>query len=178
MKAVVSFWLETIIVAENTLLGSVVLEYKTPHVPPVTEGPAVRWLKHLGQPQHTAGPSCQDCAQCGQIIVTELRKLGVGQLGQLQYRDVFLLTRNRPNHNTPLVCELRRHNIPVKVVTPSEPLSSITAVALAQINEVVVTDHDTISGLERRVVFGMDDQGRIKLWGMSRCTDQLYWFDA
>ena len=49
--------------------------------PSPTEGPAVRWLKHDGQPGHGGGHP-QDCQQCGLEVGRLLHHLGVGQSGR------------------------------------------------------------------------------------------------
>ncbi|XP_076456734.1 uncharacterized protein LOC143291034 [Babylonia areolata] len=167
-------------VSQNTLLGSVILQYGRPEVPPHVGqgGPTVQWLHHAGRPGHSKSKSPEECEKCGEQIAFLLNEeLHIGEPDQLQYRDVFIFTDSLPSDNAPFIRGLRNRQVPVKVFTGADPPSTFEEVALAVRDEVVVTDFEVVSGLERRVVIGMKENSRNRLWGMSRCTAQLYWFD-
>ena len=79
---------------------------------------------------------------------------------------------------------LRDKGIPVGVVTSRNTESKVGDVALAVKNKVTVTDSETVSGLERRVVIGMGISSqsntsrsaiRHRLMAMSRSTSLLVW---
>ncbi|XP_070199091.1 uncharacterized protein [Littorina saxatilis] len=77
-------------------------DYSDSGVPAPGDGLSVIRLSHHGN-AHT-GRWPVDCAQCGQDIAVELRRLGVGRSvanspSRLSYRDVFVLTRSGDLHD-------------------------------------------------------------------------------
>jgi hypothetical protein len=81
---------------------------------------------------------------------------------------------------------LPSNNIPVKVITKTSSNDEKRSMALALENTVIVTDAMTVSGLERRIVIGLDKGAKVskgiggdeRLYGMSRSTSQLVWLDG
>ena len=67
--------------ASHIIDGSYVPHYSSSSWPAPTDGPAVHWLPHHGQPSHAGGPA-QDCQQCGHDIGRLLHHLGVGRSGR------------------------------------------------------------------------------------------------
>ena len=63
--------------ASDMIDGNEVPLYSSTTWPAPTDGPAVHWLHHHGQPGH-AGDSPEDCQQCGHDIGRHLHHLGVG----------------------------------------------------------------------------------------------------
>ena len=98
--------------------------------------------------------------------------------------EVLNLKRELVKDAPGMIQALRGKNVPVRVVTNRDSDTKIGVVALAQKNEVIVTDSQTMSGLERRVVIGMGVSNKSnasrsatkhRLMNMSRCTGQLVW---
>ena len=93
----------------------------------------------------------------------------------LQWRDVVLLCPS-PSSAAGLFQGLTQAHIPVAVVdystaTPGE----IDDLAAALTDQVTITDSDCVSGLERRVVVGVEGSGADRRDCMSRCTGLLVW---
>ncbi|XP_070209288.1 uncharacterized protein [Littorina saxatilis] len=174
---------------------SYILAYTPSRTPDATKGPAVRWLKHEGQSGHSDG-GAEDCEGCGKAVADLLKELGVGQSGpdSLQHHDVMILCKHPrgelPSNDTVassqpvmgIVRALRAHNIPVNVVASDASDDDLRDVALALKNEVTVTDYETVSGLERKVVVVVgrkEDEAKEKdvdasrLLAVSRCTALL-----
>lgn len=87
-----------------------------------------------------------------------------------------------------MVRALRENGIPVKVLTrEGHTEDDLRKVALAVEDVVTMTDYETVSGLERRVVIGIEGKDRKRaadgeryvdanrLHAISRCTAQLVW---
>ena len=98
--------------------------------------------------------------------------------------EVLNLKRELVKDAPGMIQALRGKNVPVRVVTSRDSDTKIGVVALAQKNEVIVTDSQTMSGLERRVVIGMGISSqsntsrsaiRHRLMAMSRSTSLLVW---
>ena len=98
--------------------------------------------------------------------------------------EVLNLKRELVKDAPGMIQALRGKNVPVRVVTNRDSDTKIGVVALAQKNEVIVTDSQTMSGLERRVVIGMGISSqsntsrsaiRHRLMAMSRSTSLLVW---
>ena len=69
-------------VDKSVFIGGEVPNFSSSPWPAPTEGPAVRWLEHDGQPGHNSGFLAQGCEQCCQNIALCLQELGVGQPGR------------------------------------------------------------------------------------------------
>ena len=87
----------------------------------------------------------------------------------------MLVLCDDPGDDVGVVRGLRHEGIPLRVVTRRDSDDAIREVALAERNHVTVTDCQTVSGLERRVVVGVGEVGVNRLYAMSRCTAQLVW---
>ncbi|XP_070200978.1 uncharacterized protein [Littorina saxatilis] len=144
-------------------------------VPAPGDGLRVIQLSHHGN-AHT-GRWPVDCAQCGQDIAAELRRLDVGSSvanspSRLSYRDVFVLTRSSNVHDdvtdeagrvTSPACGvvqgLKDAGVPVSVLGRQDWLHNrarleraVLDVAVAATDTVTVAQYDWVQGLERRVV--------------------------
>lgn len=117
----------------------------------------------------------------------------------MQYRDVMILCLNprdevkngKAEVTQPalgIVRALRESSVPVRVLTPQNTETDLREVALAVKDEVTVSDYDTVAGLERRVVVGIEGEEKkraavekiryivaSRLDAISRCTAQLVW---
>ena len=87
-----------------------------------------------------------------------------------------------PRDDLGVVRALRARAVPVRVVKYTAPDADVRDVALAVRDEVVLTDYNVVTGLERRLVIGLGDTGGgsdmwDRLYAMSRCTAQLVWID-
>ena len=94
---------------------------------------------------------------------------------KLRFNDVFILF---PTHvpNCPMVQELRRLRVPVKVLDINDA-TSVNDVARAKRNHVTAAWYSEVHGLERRLVFGVEGQDKkASFFSMSRCTSQVFWF--
>ncbi|XP_070199053.1 uncharacterized protein [Littorina saxatilis] len=150
-------------------------DYSDSGVPAPGDGLSVIRLSHHGN-AHT-GRWPLDCAQCGQDIAAELRRLGVGwsvanSPSRLSYRDVFVLTRSRDLHDdvtdetgrvtspaSGVVQGLKDAGVPVSVLGDQDWLhnrarweGAVQDVAVAATDTVTVAEHGYVTGLERRVV--------------------------
>ena len=76
-----------------------------------------------------------------------------------------------------MVLGLQQCGVPVLAVDRHSSQRDLEDLALGITNRVYVTDYNSISGLERRVVVGMWGNGSNRLYGMSRCTSLLAWID-
>ena len=95
----------------------------------------------------------------------------------LQWRDVIVMCY-KPSDTAGLVQGLRSSGVPVGVLERGSPEEDVHDVALAQTDQVILTDYETVSGLERRVVVGITEgEWEERLLSMSRCTAQLVWID-
>ncbi|KAK7098189.1 hypothetical protein V1264_002541 [Littorina saxatilis] len=154
---------------------SPVHDYSDSGVPAPGDGLSVIRLSHHGN-AHT-GRWPVDCAQCGQDIAAELRRLGVGcsvanSSFQLSYRDVFVLTNSLDVHDdvtddagrvtspaSGVVQGLKDAGVPVSVLRIQDFLHNearseglVHDVAVAATDTVTVAYYDYVPGLERRVV--------------------------
>ncbi|XP_070208606.1 uncharacterized protein [Littorina saxatilis] len=172
--------------------GSDIPSYSSTPAPAATEGPPVRWLPHKGgQDGHSKG-TAMNCNACGDAVVQLLKELGVGQSSgpdSLQYRDVLVLGpsisvwskgKSSKRAKKGLTGKLLDSGIPVQILTQGDKDTKFRDVALGLKNEVTVSDYETVSGLERRVVIGTgssSDQVALqnRLLATSRCTAQLAW---
>ncbi|KAK7091343.1 uncharacterized protein [Littorina saxatilis] len=159
--------------------------YSPTPAPAATEGPPVRWLPHKsGQDGHGKG-SAMKCDICGDAVVQLLNELGVGQSSgpdSLQYRDVLLLVPSEHFNSQTLrmINRIQANGVPVQILLRPYNDDELRDVALAGSNQVTVSDYQTVSGLERRVVIGTgsakDERDMLnRLHAMSRCTAQLVW---
>ena len=93
----------------------------------------------------------------------------------LQWRDVFIICY-KPSDTAGLVQGLSSRGIPVGILERSSPEEDICDVALAWTDQVTMTDYETVSGLERRVIVGITEgEWEERLMSMSRCIAQLVW---
>ena len=74
--------------ASRYIDDSNVPHYSSANWPAPTDGPAVRWLQHHGQPGHAEGGP-RDCLQCGRDIGRLLHDLGVGGSGRCYGMNQF-----------------------------------------------------------------------------------------
>ncbi|XP_070203630.1 uncharacterized protein [Littorina saxatilis] len=150
-------------------------DYSDSGVPAPGDGLSVIRLSHHGN-AHT-GRWPVDCAQCGQDIAAELRRLGVGRSAanspsRLSYRDVFVLTRSGNLHDdvtneagqvtspaSGVVQGLKDAGVPVSVLGYQDWLhnrarweGAVQDVAVAATDTVTVAWYGWVTGLERRVV--------------------------
>ncbi|XP_070199041.1 uncharacterized protein [Littorina saxatilis] len=150
-------------------------DYSDSGVPAPGDGLSVIRLSHHGN-AHT-GRWPVDCAQCGQDIAVELRRLGVGRSvanspSRLSYRDVFVLTRSGDLHDdvtdeagrvtspaSGVVQGLKDAGVPVSVLGVQDFLhnrarweGAVQDVAVAATDTVTVAFYGWVTGLERRVV--------------------------
>ncbi|XP_070199033.1 uncharacterized protein [Littorina saxatilis] len=159
-------------------------DYSDSGVPAPGDGLSVIRLSHHGN-AHT-GRWPVDCAQCGQDIAVELRRLGVGRSvanspSRLSYRDVFVLTRSGDLHDdvtdeagrvtspaSGVVQGLKDAGVPVSVLGRQDRLHNrarweraVQDVAVAATDTVTVAWYGYVTGLERRVVAVLQarDQG-------------------
>ncbi|KAK7098151.1 hypothetical protein V1264_002509 [Littorina saxatilis] len=156
-------------------------DYSDSGVPAPGDGLSVIRLSHHGN-AHT-GRWPLDCAQCGQDIAAELRRLGVGRSvanspSRLSYRDVFVLTRSGDLHDdvtdeagrvtspaSGVVQGLKDAGVPVSVLGDQDWLhnrarweGAVQDVAVAATDTVTVARHGCVEGLERRVVAVLQDR--------------------
>ncbi|XP_070199111.1 uncharacterized protein [Littorina saxatilis] len=151
-------------------------DYSDSGVPAPGDGLSVIRLSHHGN-AHT-GRWPVDCAQCGQDIAAELRRLGVGSsvansTSRLSYRDVFVLTRSDDIQDdvtdeagrvtspaSGVVQGLKDAGVPVSVLGDHQDRlhnearweRAVQDVAVAATDTVTVTRYGYVPGLERRVV--------------------------
>ncbi|XP_070184515.1 uncharacterized protein [Littorina saxatilis] len=158
-------------------------DYSDSGVPAPGDGMSVIRLSHHGN-AHT-GRWPLDCAQCGQDIAAELRRLGVGRSvanspSRLSYRDVFVLTRSGDLHDdvtdeagrvtspaSGVVQGLKDAGVPVSVLGYQDWLHNrarweraVQDVAVAATDTVTVAVYGYVLGLERRVVAVLQDRHR------------------
>ncbi|KAK7098181.1 uncharacterized protein [Littorina saxatilis] len=171
---------------------SPVHDYSDSGVPAPGDGLSVIRLSHHGN-AHT-GRWPVDCAQCGQDIAVELRRLGVGRSvanspSRLSYRDVFVLTRSGDLHDdvtdeagrvtspaSGVVQGLKDAGVPVSVLGVQDWLHNrarweraVQDVAVAATDTVTVAWYSWVPGLERRVV--------AVLQGRNQDDDDAGWTD-
>ncbi|XP_076439248.1 uncharacterized protein LOC143278101 [Babylonia areolata] len=161
-------------------------KYGARSCPPDTDGPPVLTLRHrdqegLTQSGHSWGVP-QICKRCGEAVVEVLRDLRVGLDGPdgLHYRDVFILFDsaevNKITEDSAMVKTMRGQGVPVGIVKPDD-MGGRCDMARAVTDQVTITDHNTASGLERRVVVAVviadRPARRDELIAKSRCTAQL-----
>ena len=95
----------------------------------------------------------------------------------LQWRDVIIMCY-KPSNTVGLVHGLNSRGIPVGILERNSPEEDVCDVALARTDQVTLTDYETVSGLERRIVVGITEgEWEERLLSMSRCTAQLVWID-
>ncbi|XP_070209680.1 uncharacterized protein [Littorina saxatilis] len=169
--------------------------YSSTPAPAATEGPPVRWLPHKGGQDGHSRCTAMNCNACGDAVVQLLKELGVGQSSgpdSLQYRDVLVLGpskrvqskgKSSKRAEKGLTGKLLDSGIPMQILTQDDKDTKFRDVALGLKNEVTVSDYETVSGLERRVVIGTgssSDQADLqnRLLAMSRCTALLVWIGA
>ncbi|XP_070202905.1 uncharacterized protein [Littorina saxatilis] len=157
-------------------------DYSDSGVPAPGDGLSVIRLSHHGN-AHT-GRWPVNCAQCGQDIAAQLRRLGVGRSAAnspsrpLSYRDVFVLTRSDDLHGdvtdeagrvtspaSGVVQGLKDAGVPVSVLGYQDFLhnrarwdGAVQDVAVAATDTVTVADYGCVLGLERRVVAVLQDR--------------------
>ncbi|XP_070203221.1 uncharacterized protein [Littorina saxatilis] len=156
-------------------------DYTDSGVPAPGDGLSVIRLSHHGN-AHT-GRWPVDCAQCGQDIAAELRRLGVGSSAancpsRLSYRDVFVLTRSDDLQDdvtdeagrvtspaSGVVQGLKDAGVPVSVLGYQDWLHNrarweraVQDVAVAATDTVTVAWYSWVTGLERRVVAVLQDR--------------------
>lgn len=155
--------------------GNLIPSYGEPPTTVSTDGPAYIPLTHSRGQEGHGDVDPEDCEQCGQQIATELNRLHVNfqAPGNLEWRDVFILSDQLRADST-LILGLKNCNIPVTFVPPNAT-KMIDKPALATENTVILTNIQTVSGLERRVVVGMGNSGFSRCCAISRCTSQLIW---
>ncbi|XP_070202906.1 uncharacterized protein [Littorina saxatilis] len=156
-------------------------DYSDSGVPAPGDGLSVIRLSHHGN-AHT-GRWPVNCAQCGQDIAAQLRRLGVGRSAanspsRLSYRDVFVLTRSDDLQDdvtdeawrvtspaSGVVQGLKDAGVPVSVLGDQDWRHNrarweraVQDVAVAATDTVTVARYDWVSGLERRVVAVLQDR--------------------
>ena len=100
-------------------------------------------------------------------------------IAELQWRDVFVICRVM-SATAPLVLGLQQEGVPVSVLLPKAPQSDVDQMPLALRDQVTVLHSVHLSGLERRVVVGMEGGDGFmedRRSAMSRCTGLLVWID-
>ena len=116
---------------------------------------------------------------CHHSLLTDLHHYIFSGHDGLQWRDVFILCMSHYfTINDGILRSLRNRGVPVRLLNPDDPEDAVRDVALALSNQVTVTDYESASSLERRVVIGLGEGvGFYRLLAMSRCTAQLVWVD-
>ncbi|KAK7490036.1 hypothetical protein BaRGS_00018736, partial [Batillaria attramentaria] len=185
--------------------GHLIYPYTSSTVPSPSDGPRVIRLRHQGQGH--AGLWPLQCVKCGQEVAGVFRQLQVGTKGPLRhkyppplrYRDIFVLTSDvdllaedakcEPSQGSGFIRGLRLSNVPVCVfgrkgedIATKKKASSDVAVAKQDV--VTVTNYDSVTGLERKLVVYLPGrmQGSIaeyidRVCAMGRCTTQLVMVD-
>ncbi|KAL8563168.1 hypothetical protein ACOMHN_011496 [Nucella lapillus] len=160
---------------------NVVLPYSAPRHPEATHGPPAHRRRHEDQPGHSGGRP-EECDVCSddvfQFLTMELR---VGQTGEaLQYRDVIIiLCRDVPRADVAMVRRLLQGGVPVRVTSDPPSPDDEEELALAATDVVMVTDMQSVPGLERRVVVALGPGGSVwSLEPLSRCSGCLYTIDC